>query len=178
VALLLPFGGKTPVVAEDAFLAPTAVLIGHVRVESRASVWFGTTLRGDDPRHPIVVGEGTNVQDGAVLHVGDWGPTIIGPRVTVGHGAVLECCEIGEGTLIGMNAVVLQEAVVGRECLLAAGTVVLEKAHIPDRSLVAGVPGGVKKTLDGASAVWVARSWEHYVALSRRYLEEGIGGRG
>jgi carbonic anhydrase/acetyltransferase-like protein (isoleucine patch superfamily) len=177
MAQLIRFRGKVPTVAEDAFVAPTAVLIGDVRVEAGASIWFGTVLRGDDPDHPIIIGRNSNVQDGAILHVGDWGPTIVGPRVTVGHGAVLECCEIGEGTVVGMKSVVLQEAKVGRECLLAAGTVILEKARIPDRSLVAGVPGKVKKTLEGTSAEWVARSWEHYVELSRRYLDEGIGGR-
>lgn len=175
MALLLPFRGKRPRVAEDAFLAPTAVLIGDVRVGPRASVWFGATLRGDDPDHPIVVGEDANVQDGAVVHVGTWGPTVIGPRVTVGHGAIFESCEIGEGTVVGMKAVILQEAVVGKECLLAAGTVVLEKARIPDRSVVAGVPGRVRKTLDGSAAGWVGRSWGHYVDLSREYLDEGVG---
>ena len=174
MALLLPFRGKHPQVADDAFLAPNAVLIGDVRVESRASVWFNTVLRGDDPEHPIIIGSEANVQDGAVVHVGNWGPTIVGPRVTVGHGAIFESCEIGEGTVVGMKAVILQEAVVGKECLLAAGTVVLEKARIPDRSVVAGVPGKVRKTLDGSSAGWVTRSWKHYVDLSREYLAEGV----
>jgi carbonic anhydrase/acetyltransferase-like protein (isoleucine patch superfamily) len=174
MALLIPFRGKTPAIADDAFIAPNAVLIGDVRVESKASVWFGAVLRGDDPDHPIVIQEGANVQDGAVVHVGTWGPTVVGPRVTVGHGAIFESCEIGEGTVIGMNAVILQEAVVGRECLLAAGTVVLEKARIPDRSVVAGVPGKVKKTLDGSAAGWVTRSGTHYMKLSREYLAAGV----
>ncbi len=174
MALIIPFRGKTPQIADDAFVAPNATLIGDVHIESRASVWFGAVLRGDDPTHPIVVQEGANVQDGAVVHVGTWGPTVVGPGVTVGHGAVFESCEIGAGTVVGMNAVILQEAVVGRECLLAAGTVVLEKARIPDRSVVAGVPGRVKKTLEGGAAQWVARSAEHYVALSREYLGEEV----
>jgi len=174
MAILLPFRGKRPQVAEDAFLAPTAVLIGDVRVESKASIWFGAVLRGDDPDHPIIIGPGTSVQDNAVIHVGNWGPTVVGAGVTVGHGAIFECCEIGDRTLVGMNAVILQEAVIGRECLLAAGTVVLEKTRIPDRSVVAGVPGKVRKTLEGSAAVWVGRSAEHYVALSREYLAEGL----
>jgi carbonic anhydrase/acetyltransferase-like protein (isoleucine patch superfamily) len=175
VALLIPFRGKRPRVAEDAFIAPNAVLIGDVRVEARASIWFGAVLRGDDPDHPIVIGTEANVQDGSIIHVGRWGPTVVGPRVTVGHGAAFESCELGEGTLVGMNAVVLQEAVVGKECLLAAGTVVLEKARIPDRSVVAGVPGKVRKTLEGSAVGWVTRSWKHYMDLSREYLTEGVG---
>ncbi len=175
MALILPFRGKSPRIAEDAFVAPNAVLIGDVRVGARASIWFGAILRGDDPNHPIVIGEDSNIQDGAIVHVGDWGPTVVGPRVTVGHGAVFESCEIGEGTLVGMKSVILQEAEIGRECLLAAGAVVLEGARIPNRSLVAGVPGRVRKSLDGSAAQWVARSWEHYVELSRSYLSEGYG---
>ena len=174
MALLIPFRGKAPRVSEDAFLAPTAVLIGDVRVEARASVWFGTVLRGDSPDHPIVIGPNSNIQDGAIVHVGDWGPTVVGAGVTVGHGATFESCEIGEGTVVGMKAVILQEAVVGRECVLAAGTVVLEGARIPERSVVAGVPGRVRKSLDGSAARWVARSADHYVALSREYLAQGV----
>ena len=173
MGILIPFNGKTPRVARDVFLAPTAVLIGDVRVEAGASVWFGAVLRGDDPTHPIVVGPESNVQDGAIIHVGDWGPTIIGARVTVGHGATMESCEIGDGSLIGMRAVVLPEAVVGRECLVAAGAVVLERVQIPDRSLVAGVPGTVRRTHEDAASDWLTRSWQHYSALSRQYLDEG-----
>jgi len=174
MALIIPFNGKTPRVADDAFLAPNAVLIGDVTVESRASIWFGAVLRGDSPDHGIVVGAGSSVQDNCMVHVGDWGPTVIGPNVTVGHGAVFECCTIGEGSLIGMNAVILQEVVIGRECVIAALTVVKEGTHIPDRSVVAGVPGTVKKTLEGSAAEWVRRSASHYQELSRSYLAEGI----
>ena len=175
VGSLFPFKGKHPQIADDVFIAPTAVVIGDVRIGSGASIWFGAVLRGDNPKHPIVIGPETNVQDGAIIHVGDWGPTVIGARVTVGHGAVMECCEIGDGTLIGMRAVVLQEAIVGKECLVAAGSVVLEGAQIPDRSLVAGVPGTVRRTYEGPAPSWLTRSWSHYSALSREYLDEGMG---
>ena len=175
MALLLPFGGRFPKVSPTAFLAPTAVLVGDVTVGPEASIWFGAVLRGDDPEHGIVVGARSSVQDNAVVHVGRWGPTLIGPDVTVGHGAMFESCVIGRGSLVGMNAVILQEAVVGEECLLAAGTVILEKAVIPDRSVVAGVPGRVRKELDGSAAAWLLRSPPHYVTLSRQYLDAGIG---
>lgn len=175
MARIIPFRGKSPRVAPDAFLAPTAVLIGDVTVGARASVWFGAVLRGDHPENGITVGARTSVQDNCVLHVGDWGPTVVGPDCTIGHGATFESCAIGPGTIVGMNAVILQNARIGGGCVVAAGAVVLEGAEIPDRSVVAGVPGTVRKTLDGAAADWVRRGSRHYVELSREYLEAGIG---
>jgi len=144
-------------------------------VEAEASIWFGAVLRGDDPENGIVVGAGSSVQDNCMVHVGGWAPTIIGERVTVGHGAKFESCSIGDRSVIGMNAVVLQKAVIGAECVIAANAVVLEGAEIPERSVVAGVPGRIKKTLDGSAAEWIARGGQHYVDLSRQYRAEGIG---
>ncbi len=175
MAILLPFNGKRPRVAESAFIAPNAVLIGDVTVGEDASVWFGAVLRGDNTEHGIVVGAGTSVQDNCVVHVGGWGPTVIGERVTVGHGAKFESCSIGDGSLIGMNAVILQNARIGRECVVAANAVVVEGAEIPDHSLVAGVPGEVKKQLDGSAAEWVRRGGQHYIELARSYRENQIG---
>lgn len=175
MALVLPFAGKRPKIDPSAFLAPTAVVVGDVAIGPDASIWFGAVLRGDDPDHGIVVGRRTSVQENCVVHVGHWGPTVIGEDVTVGHGAKFECCSIGDRSVVGMNAVILQGATIGRECVLAANTVVLEGADIPDRSLVAGVPGRVKKTLEGKAATWIEGGGEHYVRLSRRYLDEGIG---
>jgi len=176
MATIIPLAGKTPSIAPSAFVAPTAVLVGDVTVGEECSVWFGAVLRGDDPDHGIIVGPRTSVQDNCVVHVGRWGPTVIGADVTVGHGAKFESCVIGDGTVVGMNAVILQRARVGEECLLAANTVVLEGHEIPRRSLVAGVPGKVKKTLEGSAAAWIEGGGAHYVELSRRYLEEGVGG--
>lgn len=175
MALLLPFNGIAPSVDPSAFLAPTAVLIGNVTVGAESSVWFGAVLRGDDPEHPIVVGPRSSIQDNCVLHVGDWGPTIVGRDVTVGHGAKFESCSIGDETVIGMNAVILQNAEIGAQCLVAANAVVREGMTVPDRSLVAGVPAVVKKTLEGNAARWVEGGGSHYVELSRSYLEQGIG---
>jgi carbonic anhydrase/acetyltransferase-like protein (isoleucine patch superfamily) len=174
-ALLLPFDGAWPEVADDAFLAPGAVVIGNVRIGAQASVWFGAVLRGDNAQHPIVIGPRTSIQDGCVVHVGNWGPTIVGADCTIGHGAKFESCTIGDGCTVGMNAVILQEAVIGARSLVAAGAVVLEKTEVPSGSLVAGVPARVRKQLDGSAAEWVARGGGHYVQLSRRYLAQGIG---
>ena len=175
MALILPFQGRHPQVAPDAFLAPDAVLIGNVEVGAQASIWFGAVLRGDHPAHGISIGARTSVQDNCVIHVGDWQPTIVGSDVTVGHGAKFESCTIEDGCVIGMNAVILQEAVIGRGSLVAANCVVLENARIPAGSLVAGVPGKVKKALKGSAFRWVGRSSAHYVTLSREYLAQGLG---
>lgn len=173
--MIIPFDGKEPDVHESAFVAPTAVLIGNVIVGEDASIWFGAVLRGDDPDNGIIVGRRTSVQDNCVVHVGRWGPTVIGEDCTIGHGAKFESCEIGDRTVGGMNAVILQGVSIGQECLLAANTVVLENREIPPRSLVAGVPGAVKKTLEGSAAEWIEGGGAHYVELSRHYLREGIG---
>jgi carbonic anhydrase/acetyltransferase-like protein (isoleucine patch superfamily) len=175
---IIPFGGKTPRIDPSAFVAPTAVIIGDVTIGADASVWFGAVVRGDYPDHGIVIGRRTSVQENCVVHVGRWGPTVVGEDVTVGHGAKFECCTIGDRSVIGMNAVILQNARIGAECVIAAGSVVLEGAEIPDRSVVAGVPAKVKKTLEGGAAEWIKDGGEHYVKLSREYLSEGIGRTG
>jgi carbonic anhydrase/acetyltransferase-like protein (isoleucine patch superfamily) len=172
MALLIEYHGKRPRVADDAFLAPTAVLVGDVTVESGASVWFGAVLRGDFG--PIVVGPGSNVQDNAVVHVGaDW-PTQIGANVTIGHGAVLEGCTIGDGAIVGMNATVLPRAVVGSEAVVAAGSVVGEGMEVPPRTLAAGVPARVKKELAGSSLAWVRMAAPDYLTKAREYRAAGI----
>jgi carbonic anhydrase/acetyltransferase-like protein (isoleucine patch superfamily) len=175
MANILEYGGRAPQIHPTAFVAPTATLIGYVVVEAEASIWFGAVLRGDDPDHPIRVGAGTSVQDNCVIHVSAQGPTDIGAGVTVGHGAVMESCSIGSGALIGMNAVILQGARVGAGALIAAGAVVPSGAEIPPRHLAAGAPARVKKELEGESLRWVTTSAEHYVELSRDYLNQGVG---
>ncbi|HUE77072.1 MAG TPA: gamma carbonic anhydrase family protein [Longimicrobiales bacterium] len=175
MAHIIPFGGRSPRIHPSAFVAPTAVLIGDVEVGAESSIWFGAVLRGDSPTHPIRVGARTSIQDNAVLHVSEQGPTIVGDEVTVGHGAIFESCEIRRGALIGMNAVLLHHCVIGEEALVAAGSVVPEGMEVPARTLVAGAPATVRKQLAGESAGWITRSADHYVALSRAYLDQGTG---
>ena len=177
MALVIPFEGRTPQIDPSVFLAPNAVIVGNVTIGAESSVWFGAVIRGDDPEHGVVIGRRTSVQENCVVHVGHWGPTIVGDDVTVGHGAKFECCTVGDRSVIGMNAVLLQNARVGEECVIAANTVVLQGADIPPRSVVAGVPGKVKKTLEGGAAEWIKGGGEHYVELSRRYIAQGLGGR-
>lgn len=171
----LAFGGKRPRVHATAFVAPNAVLIGDVEVGPEASIWFGAVLRGDHAAHGVRIGAGTSVQDNCVVHVSARGPTVLGENVTVGHGATFESCEIRRGALIGMGSVILHGAVIGEAALVAALSVVPETMQVPPRTLVAGAPARVRKQLSGESARWVEESAEHYVQLSRSYLEQGIG---
>ncbi len=172
MALLIEYHDKRPRVAEDVFLAPTAVLVGDVTVEAGASIWFGAVLRGDFG--PIVVGAGANIQDNAVIHVGvDW-PTTIGANVTVGHCAVLEGCTIGDGAVIGMNATVLPRAVIGSEAVVAAGSVVAEGMQVPARTLAAGAPARIKKELAGSSLEWVRMAAGDYREKAREYRAMGV----
>ncbi len=172
------FEGISPRIHPSAWIAPTAVVIGNVEIGAEASVWYGAVIRGDDPDRVIRIGARTSVQDNCVVHVSAQGPTIIGEEVTIGHGAVLESCEIGRGSLIGMNAVVLQRVRIGEAALIAAGAVVVEGTEIPAGHLAAGAPARVKKEVSGGSSEWLARSAGHYVELSRRYLAAAAEGKG
>ena len=169
MANFLPFDGKEPQVASDAFVAPTAVLIGDVVVEEGASVWFGAVLRADFSR--IVVGTGSNIQDNSVLHTNEGQPTLIGSNVTVGHLSMLHGCIIEDEALIGMGSIVLDRARIGRRTMLAAGSVVSEGGEIPPEVLAAGAPAEVKKALDGSSSKWVATAAHEYRTLRLRYME-------
>ena len=177
MAHIIPFNGKTPRVHETAFLAPTAVLIGDVEVGAESSIWFGAVLRGDHPDHGIRVGARTSIQDNCVLHVSARGATLVGDDVTVGHGAVFESCIIGAGALIGMNAVLLHGCTIGEGALVAALSVVPSGMQVPARTLVAGSPATVRKQLEGESASWVKDSSQHYVELSREYIQQDISER-
>ena len=169
MATFLSFDGKEPRVAHDAFIAPTAVLIGDVVVEEGASIWFGAVLRGDYSR--IAVGAGSNVQDNAVVHTNEDLPTLIGSNVTVGHLCMLHGCVVEDGALIGMGSIVLDGARIGQRVMLAAGSVVNEGGEIPPGVLAAGAPAQVKKTLDGSSSKWVEIAAREYQTLRLRYMK-------
>ena len=138
-------GAATPRIPASAYVAPGATVIGRVTLGERASVWPGAVIRGDDDT--IRVGDNTNVQDGAVLHVDPGIPMTIGKDVTIGHQAMLHGCTIGDGTLIGIQAIVYNKSVIGRDCLVAAGAVIPEGKVFPDRSLVVGAPAKALRSL-------------------------------
>lgn len=160
----LALGDRRPVVEDGAWVAPTAVLVGDVRVAAGASVWYGCVLRADGS--PIRIGRGSNLQDGCVVHADSHGAVEVGERVSVGHRAVLHGCTVGDGALVGMASVVLTGAVVGAEALVAAGAVVKEGAAVPDRVLVAGVPGKVLRDLTDAELERVRANGPAYVELT------------
>jgi len=160
-------GGKRPRVHPDAYIAPTAVLIGDVEIEAGASVWFGAVLRGDESK--ISVARGANVQDNAVIHCAEGLPTVIEQNATIGHSAQLEGCVVERGALVGMGATMLQRSRLGAGSMLAAGAVLGEGEQIPAGHLAAGVPAKVKKPLAGSSNNWVATSAQHYQKRAVRY---------
>ncbi len=143
MAVIIPFGGKTPLIADDAFVAPNAVVIGDVVIESGASIWFGVVLRGDVA--PIRIGRRTNVQDNTVIHVDADAPTTLGEDVTIGHAAIVHGCVVEDGAQVGMGAIVLSHAVIGSGSMIAAGAVVPEGMSVPSGSVVMGVPGRVRR---------------------------------
>ena len=151
-----------------AMIADNAVVVGDVRLGKDVSIWFGVTIRGDDAA--IEIGDGTNIQDNSVVHVDIDAPHRIGRNCTVGHSVTLHGVEIGEHTMIGMGATVLSGSRIGNYCVIGAGAVILENAVIPDRSLVVGVPGKVRRQVteeEMEELRWTAR---HYIGRARSYL--------
>jgi carbonic anhydrase/acetyltransferase-like protein (isoleucine patch superfamily) len=159
-ALVLTVNGSTPHIDDDAWLAPTATVIGAVVLAAGASVFYGAVLRADGDR--IEIGADSNLQDNVVVHVDPGRPTVVGSGVSVGHNAVLHGCTVEDDCLIGMNATVLNGAVIGAGSLVAAGTVVLEGTVVPPGSLVAGVPGRVRRELDDEERAGIRRNAETY----------------
>ncbi|GAB7534698.1 gamma carbonic anhydrase family protein [Burkholderia sp. 3C] len=164
-------GEDAPTIHESVFVADSAAIIGKVVLEENASVWFGATIRGDN--EPIVVGAGSNVQESAVLHTDPGCPLTIAPNVTIGHQAMLHGCTIGEGSLIGIQAVVLNRAVIGRNCLVGAGAVVTEGKTFPDNSLILGAPAKVVRTLSDKDIAGMHANTQNY-AQRRAYFKEQL----
>ena len=156
-----------PQIADSAWVADTATVIGRVRMDDNANVWYGAVLRGDNDL--IHVGRNTNVQDGSVLHTDHGMPLLLADNVTVGHQVMLHGCSIGDGTLIGIQAVALNGAKIGRNCIVGAGSVVTEGKEFPDGSLIVGSPAKVVRTLSPAQFEMLAHLAEHYVAQTRRH---------
>lgn len=167
MATIMEFEGKRPQIHPSVFVASTAVIIGDVVLDEHASVWFGAVLRGDSG--PIRIGKETNIQDNVVIHADTKGGTVIGDRVTVGHGAILHDTRIGDGCVIGMLATLLHHSAVGESCMIGAGSVVRERFEIPARKVAAGVPAKILKDLEGSAKQWLDMAYKEYVELVERY---------
>lgn len=169
--MVLSFQGMKPRIAPDAYLAPTAVVIGDVEIGAGSSLWFGTVVRGDV--HSVRIGRGTNIQDGSVLHVtGGSCPLAIGDGVSVGHRAVVHGCTVGDRVLVGMGAVILDGAQIGDDSIVGAGAVVAEGASFPPGSVLMGVPARRMRDVEEADRRRIARARDDYLALIDRYREE------
>jgi carbonic anhydrase/acetyltransferase-like protein (isoleucine patch superfamily) len=154
----------------ESWIAPTATLIGKVRLQAKASVWFGAVLRGDNEL--IDIGENSNVQDGTVMHTDMGSPLTIGKNVTIGHNVMLHGCTVDDNTLIGINSVILNGAKIGKYCIIGANSLIGEGKVIPDGSLVMGSPGKIVREVTDAQKKMLEASAAHYVHNAQRYARD------
>lgn len=168
--MIVEFQGKKPKISKNVFIAPNAFIIGDVILEEGVSVWYGAVLRGDI--EPIIVRKFSNIQDNCVVHTSQGYPVTIGEYVTIGHGAIIHGCEIGDRVLIGMNATILDGSRINKGCIIAAGSVVKEESIIENLTLAAGVPAQAKKKLHGNILLDLEEHAKSYFNLSKEYLQK------
>ena len=161
--------GVAPQVHTQAWVAPSAQVMGQVSVGAGASIWFGTVVRGDTER--ITIGADSNIQDASVLHADAGQPLVIGERVTVGHQAMLHGCTVGDESLIGIGAIVLNGAKIGKNCLVGAGALVTEGKEFPDGSMILGSPAKVVRQLTPEQIEGLRQSAQHYIGNASRYRQ-------
>jgi carbonic anhydrase/acetyltransferase-like protein (isoleucine patch superfamily) len=169
-AVILPWDRVWPDIADDAFVAPGAVIVGNVSIGSKSSIWFHTVIRGDIA--PITIGDRTSVQDNTVVHVNTDAPTIIGSDVTIGHGALVHGTTIGDGALIGMGSLVLSYSRVGQRAVVAAGALIPERCEVPDGAVMVGMPAKARDGLSDEQLDRLQSIPDRYVRVSRQYIDE------
>jgi len=168
--MIVAYQGRVPRVADSAYIAPSADVIGEVEIGDNASIWFTCVLRGDI--EPIRVGASSNIQDGSIVHTMIGSPVVIGDWVTVGHRAVIHGCKIGDHCLIGMGAVLLNNVVVGEGSIIAAGALVTENTVVPPRSLYLGVPAKFRRQLGDPDRAFIDMHAAHYLEYKETYLAQ------
>ena len=168
--MIYQLGELSPKISESCFIAPNASLIGNVVLEDNASIWFNVVIRADLAE--VKIGKNSNIQDGCILHVDEGFPIDVAENVTIGHKVMLHGCSIGEGSLVGINAVVLNGAKIGKNCLVGANALVTENMVIPDGSLVLGSPAKVIKQLDEKTQNMITEGAAHYVHSNHQYTKE------
>lgn len=172
--MLKPYRGITPIVAANAFIEDTAVVIGDVVIGSDSSVWFHAVIRGDV--HFIRIGHRTNIQDLSLLHVAhDTYPLTLGDDITIGHRVILHGCTIRDRVLVGMGSIIMDGVVVEEDCIIGAGSLVTERTQIPPKSLVIGSPAKVKRTLTDDEISWIKESATNYSRYAQYYLADQQG---
>lgn len=175
MSVRLPWKGVMPTVAETAFVAPNTSLIGDVEVAELASIWFGSTLRGDVM--PIRIGARTSIQDNSVVHATEgWAPTIVGEDCVVGHGVILHGCTLGNRVLVGMGTVILDEVEIGDDVLIGAGSLITPRTKLPSGTLVLGRPAKPKRDLTDAERASIVEGAAHYVKKCEAYRKMTSGG--
>ena len=169
--MMFELGQHAPQTAgDDYFIAPTAAVIGRVKLGKDANVWFGAVIRGDG--NTITIGDRTNIQDTAVVHIDSDAPAVLGNDVTVGHAAVVHGCTVGDGCLIGIGATILSHAKLGRYCLVGANALITERKEFPDRALIIGAPAKHVRDVTDEEVEMLKESAAHYAELGRRYRTE------
>ncbi len=168
--MIYNLGEQTADIAGDVYVAPSATIIGDVCLKPESSVWFGAVLRGDIER--ITVGRGSNVQDGTVMHTDPDNPCTLGDYVTVGHMAMLHGCDVGDGSLVGIGATLLNGSRIGKNCIVGAHTLITEGKEFPDGVLIVGTPGKVMRELNETDFARMRANAERYIQRGQRYLLE------
>ena len=168
--MIYDLDGQTADIAEDAFVAPNASVIGDVCLKSGSSVWFGAVIRGDIER--ITIGQGSNVQDGTVMHTDPDNPCALGDYVTVGHMAMLHGCKVGDGSLVGIGATLLNGSRIGKQCIVGAHTLITEGKKFPDGVLIIGTPGKIVRELNEEDFARMRANADRYVTRAQRYLQK------
>lgn len=176
-AVILPYEGAWPVIAESAWVAPTAVVIGNVTLGEEVSVWYHATVRGDIA--PISISDRSNVQDSAVVHVNSDAPVVVGNDVTIGHTAIIHGTTIGDYSMIGMGSIVMSYSRIGSHAVIAAGALVTERTEVPDGAVMVGVPAKPRSSLDEKARAHLDGIAGRYLGVSRQHREaiEEVGSR-
>jgi carbonic anhydrase/acetyltransferase-like protein (isoleucine patch superfamily) len=167
--MIIEHKGHKPDIHESCFITENVTLIGQVKVGKNTSIWYGTVVRGDN--NYITIGENTNIQDNCTIHINHYNPTIIGDNVSIGHGAIIHACTVGNNVLIGMGAIILDGAEIGDNVIIGAGTLVPPGKKIPSNSLVMGSPAKIARELDEKDREKIAITALHYLQYSKEYLD-------
>ncbi len=160
---------KNPMIAENVFIAPGAVVCGDVTLMEHVNIWFQAVVRAE--AGSIVIGSGSNIQDGCVIHVDQGADVTVGSQVTIGHNAIIHGCSIGDNSLIGMGAIIMNHAVIGKNCIVAAGAVVTQHTQIPDNSLIMGSPANIKRAVTAEEIAHNQQNAAHYIAQAAVYAQ-------